>query len=95
MELRVCIKASQIAIPNLQIYCLYDTFQIHTGIQHSIFWPLQPNGMPLGDPTLADKLREAGYSTHAVGKWHLGFFKEEYLPTRRGFDTFFGNHLYH
>ncbi|XP_046580313.1 arylsulfatase B-like [Haliotis rubra] len=65
-------------------------YQIHTGLQHAIIWSSQPNGLPLDSPTVADKIKQAGYSTHAVGKWHLGFYKDDYLPTNRGFDSYYG-----
>lgn len=39
---------------------------------------------------MSDYFHEAGYSTHLVGKWHLGYFSERYTPTYRGFDSFFG-----
>lgn len=46
-------------------------------------------GLPLTVPTLAERLRTAGYATGAFGKWHLGQ-QDGQLPTARGFDQFFG-----
>ncbi|XP_060603789.1 arylsulfatase J-like [Ruditapes philippinarum] len=68
---------------------LTGKYQIHTGLNW-VLWPATPAGLPLDYPTIADKLQDSGYATHMVGKWHLGFYKPEFLPTSRGFDTFFG-----
>ena len=42
--------------------------------------------------TLPEALRDLGYSTHLVGKWHAGEIREASLPLAQGFDTFFGFH---
>ena len=46
-------------------------------------------GLPLDQRTIADRLREAGYATGLVGKWHQGFNREHH-PQSRGFDDYFG-----
>ncbi len=46
-------------------------------------------GLPLSEVTLADRLREAGYATGLVGKWHLGY-EPSFHPMRRGYQEFFG-----
>jgi arylsulfatase A-like enzyme len=47
-------------------------------------------GLALGETTLGDMFREAGYATTYVGKWHLGYYAPEATPTFRGFDSFYG-----
>lgn len=46
-------------------------------------------GLPPSEVTMAELLKGVGYSTACIGKWHLGHEKR-YLPTRQGFDFFFG-----
>ena len=47
------------------------------------------HGLPLTERTVADYLREAGYRTGMVGKWHLGA-APVFHPLNRGFDYFYG-----
>ena len=46
-------------------------------------------GLPLSESTIAEAMRQAGYKTALVGKWHLGS-DEKLRPLQRGFDEFYG-----
>ena len=47
-------------------------------------------GLPVGQKTMGDVLKAAGYKTFAIGKWHLGDNLSLFHPNVRGFDEFFG-----
>jgi arylsulfatase A len=51
--------------------------------------PISPYGLNPDEITIAETLKEQGYATAIIGKWHLGD-QPEFLPTRQGFDLFFG-----
>lgn len=61
-------------------------------------WVKEPDihalGLPATVPTLPKMLKAAGYATGAFGKWHLGY-RDEFNPTRHGFDEYFGELLGH
>ena len=65
---------------------------IRTGLT-KVGLPGTPEGMRKEDPTIATLLRAQGYRTGQFGKNHLGD-RDDMLPTKHGFDEFFGN-LYH
>ena len=66
-------------------------YPIHLGFQFvGSINAKQAMGLSLNFTLLPEKLKELGYSTHGLGKWHLGYYSPKYLPTSRGFDTYFG-----
>ena len=51
--------------------------------------PSSKVGISSNEVTLAEIVKQRGYATAIFGKWHLGF-QPEFLPTRHGFDEYFG-----
>lgn len=54
-----------------------------------VLFPLDRIGLHDREVTIGELLKSRGYATAVVGKWHLGH-RPEFLPTRHGFDLFFG-----
>lgn len=56
---------------------------------NGVLFPDSHTGLPSSEYTIAELLRDSGYKTGMVGKWHLGH-KYEFLPLQQGFDFFYG-----
>lgn len=75
--------------------CSVSRAQIMTGCYGArvsvpgVYGPGGKNGLNPAEFTIAERLKELGYATMCIGKWHLGD-QPEFLPTRQGFDHYFG-----
>jgi arylsulfatase A len=67
---------------------LTGRYPTRVGVPRVLF-PGDSSGLNEDEQTIADVLKTRGYRTACIGKWHLGR-PEKYLPTRRGFDSYFG-----
>jgi arylsulfatase A len=59
------------------------------GTSPKVFFDNAAEGLAPEETTVAEILKSRGYATEIVGKWHLGHLPQ-FLPTRQGFDTWFG-----
>ena len=59
------------------------------GLTSLVLFPYHEAGLHADEVTIAELLKQEGYATSCVGKWHLGH-QPEFLPTENGFDEYFG-----
>jgi arylsulfatase A-like enzyme len=91
MKLTQFYSAAEVCTPS-RAALLTGRLPIRSGMCSSkrrVLFPDSKGGLPAGEVTLAEALKTKGYATACVGKWHLGHLPE-HLPTRHGFDSYFG-----
>ena len=66
-------------------------YAMRYGLETLVIFPSHTYGLPTDERTLPQALKDAGYQTSMVGKWHLGHADQKYWPQNRGFDHFYGN----
>ena len=64
-------------------------YAIRSGLAAGVLFPNSTGGLQPSELTIAEVLKQRGYATLTVGKWHLGHLPQ-YLPTNQGFDRYFG-----
>jgi arylsulfatase A-like enzyme len=64
-------------------------YPLRLGMQR-VIWPWSDCGLQVGIPTVAERLKKAGYRNYLVGKWHLGHARHDQLPLAHGFDLHHG-----
>lgn len=68
---------------------LTGNYPYRYGLHEHIVMSSSYSGIPSEAKTVAEKMKEAGYKTAIVGKWHVGGTKQSFLPQNQGFDHSF------
>ena len=71
---------------------LTGRYPIRSGMcsdERRVLFPDSAGGLPDTEITIAEALKDVGYATACIGKWHLGHL-DQYLPTEHGFDYYYG-----
>lgn len=82
---RMATRTDSASISRRQVTGRYP---IRSGLTRVLF-PNDKIGMPDAEITIAQALKKQGYATACIGKWHLGHLPP-FMPTRHGFDRFYG-----
>ena len=90
MRLTQFYVGSSICTPS-RAALLTGRLPIRTGMygKRSVLFPDNAGGLNPNEITIASALKNHGYKTACIGKWHLGHLKK-YMPTNHGFDDFYG-----
>ena len=93
MRLTSCYSASGVCTPS-RAALMTGCYPRRVGLDFpdpdgAVLRPVSPNGLHPKEETIAEMLRVVGYRSTCIGKWHLGD-QPPFLPTRQGFDSFFG-----
>ncbi|MEC8333330.1 MAG: sulfatase [Verrucomicrobiota bacterium] len=80
--------ASPVCTPS-RAALLTGSYPRRIDMDKGVIFPQDNHGLHTDELTIADMLKEAGYATACIGKWHLGH-RKPFLPTNQGFDTYFG-----
>jgi arylsulfatase A len=91
MRLMQFYSAAPVCTPS-RAALLTGRLAIRSGLcsdKRRVLFPGSKGGLPADEVTLAEALHQRGYASACIGKWHLGHLPK-YLPTRNGFDRYFG-----
>ncbi|WP_084245724.1 arylsulfatase B [Rhodoplanes sp. Z2-YC6860] len=68
-------------------------YPLRYGLQTLVIPGGSTYGLPTDEWLMPQMLKEAGYTTEIIGKWHLGHAKREFWPMQRGFDYQYGSQI--
>jgi len=73
----------------MRVSMMTGRYPLRTSLSHNPNFKDHEDGLSPDETTIAEVLKNAGYSTGLIGKWHLGY-APKFRPRRQGFDEYFG-----